>query len=119
MEPYLRQQFDMLLLTAADRFSERIAVRCEGQAQALRQLRDAPDGEGVWLADFVDAVFAEFCIDNAAGACFVLEAAQKRITSVAAEGTVADILVQMAKSIFAKLLAAKTAESLDRAERYG
>jgi hypothetical protein len=119
MEPYLRQQFDMLLLTAADRFCERIAARCEGQDRALRRLRADPDGEGVWLSDFVDALFAEFCLDNAAGAAFVLQATQKRTTSVVAEGNVAGILVQLAKSVFAGLLAAKTAEALDRAERYG
>lgn len=119
MDAHLRQQFDVLLLTAADRFAERITQRCQGEGRALHRLQTNPDGEGIWLTDFVDAVFAESCLDNAAGACFVLQATQKRATSLAAEGSVAEILVQMAKTVFASLLTAKAVEALGRVERYG
>lgn len=112
MDAHLRQQFDVLLLTAADRFAERITQRCQGEEQALHRLRTAPDSEGIWLTDFVDAVFAESCLDNAAGACFVLQAAQKRAACVAVEGSVAEILGQLAKTVFASLLTAKAVEAL-------
>ena len=86
---------------------------------ALRRLRENPDGEGVWLTDYVDALFAEFCLDDADGAAFVLRALRTRKVAVSAEGTVTDVLVRLAKAAFADLLAAKVIEALDRAERYG
>lgn len=119
MEPYLRQQFDVLLFTAADRFVERIVQRCAGQDNALRQLRDDPQGAGVWLDDYVDAVFAEFCLDDVAGAAFVLQALHKRQITVEDTGSVSDVLVRLAKSVFAQLLASKSIEAMERAERYG
>lgn len=119
MDAYLRQQFDVLLLTAADRFAERIVQRCQGHADALHRLKSDPQGEGVWLDDYVDAVFAESCLDDAAGAAFVLQALQRRQVTVEDSGTVAQVLVRTAKRAFAELLAAKTAEAMDRAERYG
>lgn len=119
MDAFLRQQFDVLLLTAADRFVERIVQRCEGQSNALRALQADPEGPGVWLSEYVDAVFAEFCLDDAAGAAFVLQALPKRPVTVQDEGTVTDVLVRLAKSTFAALLLAKVVEALDRAERYG
>ena len=119
MDLYQRQQFDVLLLTAADRLAERAVQRCGGHAEALRRLRENPDGEGVWLADYVDAVFADFCLDDADGAAFVLRALRTRKVAVSAEGTVTDVLVRLAKAAFADLLAAKVIEALDRAERYG
>lgn len=119
MEPYLRQQFDVLLLTAADRFMERIVQRCAGQAAAIERLRDDPQGDGVWLDEYVDAVFGDFCLDDVAGATFVLQALHKRPAVVHDEGTVSDVLVRLAKRVFADLLAAKALEAMDRAERYG
>lgn len=119
MDAYLRQQFDLLLLTAADRFAERIVQRCAGQAEARRRLAADPQGEGVWLDEYVDAVFREFCLDDAAGAAFVLQALHKRQVTVADSGAVADVLVRTAKRVFADLLAAKVIEAMDRAERYG
>lgn len=119
MDPYQRQQFDVLLLTAADRFAERVVQRCGGHAEALRRLRENPDGEGVWLGDYVDAVFADFCLDDADGAAFVLRALRKRQVTADDRGTVNDVLVRLAKAAFAGLLAAKVTEALDRAERYG
>ncbi|MCX9192324.1 hypothetical protein C3Y87_13065 [Carbonactinospora thermoautotrophica] len=119
MDAYLRQQFDVLLLTAADRFAERIIQRCEGATNALQRLRADPQGEGVWLDEFVDAVFADFCLDDAAGAAFVLQALHKRQVTVEDTGTVSDVLVRLAKKVFADLLAAKVIEAMERAERYG
>lgn len=119
MDAYLRQQFDVLLLTAADRFVERIVQRCEGPENALRRLQDDPQGTGVWLDEYVDAVFAEFCLDDAAGAAFVLQALHKRHVTVEDTGAVSDVLVRLAKTVFAELLARKSVEAMERAERYG
>lgn len=119
MDAYLRQQFDVLLLTAADRFAERIVQRCAGYHNALQQLQANPQGPGIWLSEFVDAVFADSCLDDLAGACFVLQAAPKRHVSVQSEGTVTDVVLTLAKEVFAALLLTKVVEALDRAERYG
>lgn len=119
MDAYLRQQFDVLLLTAADRFVERIVQRCEGRENALRRLQDDPQGTGVWLDEYVDAVFAEFCLDDAAGAAFVLQALHKRQVTVEDAGSVSDVLVRLAKTVFAELLTRKSIEAMERAERYG
>jgi hypothetical protein len=119
MDVYRRQQFDVLLYTSAQNFVERIVQRCAGQDNALRRLRTDPQGEGVWLSEYVNAVFAESCLDDAAGAAFVLEALHKRQVTVEDTGSVADVLVRLAKAAFAELLAAKTVEALARAERYG
>lgn len=119
MDTYLRQQFDVLLQSAAQNFVERIVQRCAGQDNALRRLRTDPQGEGIWLDSYVDAVFADSCLDDAAGAAFVLQALQKRQVTVDDSGSVADVLVRLAKATFADLLAAKTVEAMERAERYG
>jgi hypothetical protein len=119
VDPYRRQQFDVLLYTAAQNFAERIVQRCAGQANALDRLRTDPQGEGVWLGDYVAAVFAENCLDDAAGAAFVLEALHKRQIAVEDSGSVGDVLVRLAKAAFGELLAAKTVEAMERAERYG
>lgn len=119
MDAYLRQQFDVLLLTAADRLAERAAQRCAGVSNALHQLQHDPRGPGIWLSEFVDAVFAESCLDDVAGACFVLRATAKRTVAAHREGTVTDVLVGLAKDVFTTLLVAKVVEALDRAQGYG
>ena len=119
MDAYLRQQFDVLLLTAADRFAERVVQRCAGHGNALQQLHTDPQRPGAWLSEFVDAVFAESCLDDVAGACFVLQATPKRSVGIQREGTVTDVLLTLAKEVFAGLLLTKAIEALDRAEGYG
>lgn len=119
MDAYLRQQFDVLLLTAADRFTERIVQRCGGYSNAQQQLRTDPDGPGSWLSEFVDAVFTDFCLDDVAGACFVLQAAPKQNVSIQSEATVTDVLLSAAKEVFTALLLTKVIEALDRAGSYG
>lgn len=74
MEAYQRQQFDFLLLTAAERFAERLVQRCGGAGPARARLRADPQGEGVWLDQFAQAIFRDFLLNNPAGACFVLQA---------------------------------------------
>jgi hypothetical protein len=114
-----RQQFELLVAQSGEAFVERIVQRCAGQSDALRALQEDRNGEGVWLDDFVDAVFADWCLDNAEGAAFVLCALERRPLTIAAAGTVAEVLVSAAKSAYADLLHAKVLESLSRASVYG
>lgn len=119
MDLHQQQQFDVFLAQSGEAFIERIVQRCAGQDSALRALQDDRNAEGVWLDDFVDAVFADWCLDNAEGAAFVLCALQRRSLAIDASGTVADVLVRAAKSAYADLLYAKVLESMSRASVYG
>jgi hypothetical protein len=119
MDLHQRQQFDSLLAQSGESFIERIVQRCGGQDNALRALDDDPNAEGVWLDDFVDAVFADWCLDNAEGAMFVLGALQRRTLTLEADGLVVDVLVRAAKGVFAELLYSKVRESMSRASVYG
>ncbi|MDP2712124.1 MAG: hypothetical protein Q8O56_12985 [Solirubrobacteraceae bacterium] len=119
MDLHQQQQFELLLAQAAESFIERIVQRCAGQENALRALRDDRNADGVWLDDFVDAVFADWCLDNAEGAAFVLCALQRRPLTIDASGTVGELLVHAAKSAFGELLHGKVLESMSRASVYG
>jgi hypothetical protein len=122
MDLHLRQQFDVLLGTAGESFVERIVQRCAGQANALAALTRDRNAEGVWLDDFVDAVFADQCLDNAEGAAWVLTALKARPIVSVEQGpgaTVEQVLVGQAKAVFADLLHAKVVEAMNRASVYG
>jgi len=73
MEPYLRQQFDLLLQEATGNYVERIVHRCGGPEIALARLTADPESEGVWVSEFVDVFFEEHLLDTTSGACFVLD----------------------------------------------
>lgn len=123
MDLYQRQQFDFFLQTATERFVERLEQRFRGAQPALEALLTEPDSQGVWLTEFVDAVFDDFLLANADGASFVLRSlAKKRITSkevqVADSGTVEEYLVRWSKSLFANLLQQKTIEVLQQQSSY-
>jgi hypothetical protein len=139
-----RQQFDMLLQLAVERYAERLVQRNDGPERAHARLRDTPDAEGVWLPGFVDAVFQDSLVDNTAGACFVLEALERRpapavstvpsapsapsassvlsaasaAPSASSAASVAQALAAMARAAFADLLQQKTLEELDRRASY-
>lgn len=115
MEAYQRQQFDVMLNAAVDRFSDRMVRRWSSRSVALARLRSDPEGEGVWLDEFVHAYFTECRLDDVAGAAFVLQALQRR--QVSTQETVSDRLVRLAKDVFLELLTAKTVEALARQER--
>ena len=78
MEPHLRQQFDLLLQEATGNFVERVVHRCGGPETALARLQTDPESEGVWVGEFVDSWFSEQLLDSTAGACFVLDALERR-----------------------------------------
>jgi hypothetical protein len=104
---HLRQQFDVLLGQSGAALIERLVARCGGVGRAIDALRDDPEGDGVWLASFVDAVFADWCLDNA------------DLPSCTVEGSIETALLELAKVAYADLLRAKVLESLARADVYG
>ena len=116
MELHQRQQFDFLLMTAAERFVDRLIQRNQGPAQALERLREQPNGPGVWLDDFVDALFQDFLLDNPAGACFVLQAlAKRRLSDPLPQADKVETLLQaLARQLFGELLRSKVTEMLEQ-----
>jgi hypothetical protein len=120
MDLYERQYLDVLLQMAVERLTERSVQRCAGAENALRQLRHDPDGEGVWLSDFLGAFFQDACLDNTAGAAFLLQALEKRtVTPEAETGKVGDILQDLARRVFRDLVVRKAEESLSQQLAYG
>lgn len=120
MELHEQQQFEFLLVTAVDRYVERIIQRNQGAENALQKLQEDPTGEGVWLNQFVDAIFQDFLLENISGACFILKALSTRNVTVPAEGKIEMVLITMAKTAFADLLQRKTVEFLEQqATLYG
>jgi len=114
MELYQKQQFDFLLMTSAERFAERIVQRCEGQENALKKIKQDRNAEGVWLDEFVEAVFQDFLLNNTAGAVFILSALERKNIEFNGNGKIEQILQTMAKQAFADLLHLKTIESLEQ-----
>lgn len=119
MELHERAQFDFLLNTAAERFVERLVQRTGGLEQALAALRADPQGEGVWLDEFVRAVLRDFLLDNTAGAMFVLGACETRQLDGGAAGltpgSVGELLRQLAVRAFADVLAVKVDQGIELA----
>jgi hypothetical protein len=121
MDLYQRQQFDTLLQTATERFVARLEERHRGAEQALSQL--ASDTKDAWVAQFVEAVFEDFLLNSVDGACFVLRSLPRRPVEphrgqIAAAGTVEELTLGLAKSLFSELLLRKTVESLEQHVRY-
>lgn len=116
MQPYQRHQFDVLLRDTTERFAAQIVQRCDGRSAALRELRTAPQSDGVRLAEYTDTVFADYRLDEVAGSAFVLQALHRRL--VTPEETVAAVLDRLAKAVFAELLTAKVVETLARSDQY-
>ena len=103
MDLHERQQFDFLLYTAVERFVERVE-------------QIGPDR--VKAEEFTDAIFGDFLLDNADGACFVLRALAAREAPSLPGGKVVDSLIVMAKAVFCDLLRRKTEENLAQRSRY-
>lgn len=114
MDLHERQQFDQLLQSAVERYVERLQQRNEGGENALARLRANPQGEGIWLNQYVDAVFQDFLLNNTDGAAFVLRALPRRKIDSPPAGSVEMMLSAMARSAFGELLRQKTDEELER-----
>jgi hypothetical protein len=123
MNPHEQQYFNLLLAMAVERFSERIIQRNEGAQNALNRLRTNPQGDGVWLNEFVDAFFRDALLDNPAGSCLILQAlASQRLNDTShmfERVTVGEVLQEMAKQTFATLLQHKTEEALEQTLAFG
>ena len=119
MNLYERQQFDFLLITAVERYVERLIQRNEGAENALARLRTDPQSDTIQLNVFVNAVFQDFLLANTAGACFVLQSLETQTLPAPAPGKVETMLIHMAKTAFAKLLLQKTDEFLEQETMYG
>ncbi len=118
MDLHQQQQFGFFLQTATERYVARLEERFRGADGALTNLHADPNAEGVWLDGFTGAVFEDFLLNNAAGACFVLQALPKRSLEGVVPGTVEETLIEMAKKLFAELLLQKTIESLEQHSGY-
>ncbi len=116
MDLHVRQQFDFLFATAVERFAERLEQRNEGPHRALVRLQNDPEGAGVWLSEFVEAVFSEFLLGEPAGSAFVLEALARRPWPADFEpgGSIEQVLTRAARAAFGELLLAKTEEALEQ-----
>jgi hypothetical protein len=114
-----RAQFDFLLNTAAERFVERLVQRTGGLEEGLAALRADPNGEGVWLDEFVRAVLRDFLLDNTEGSCFVLQALADRTVASASggagTGTVREALGALAVTAFSAVLAVKVDQGIEMA----
>jgi hypothetical protein len=99
MDLHERQQFDFLLQVAVERYVERV---------------EQIGPNMVKLDDFTNAIFSDFLLDNADGACFVLRALAKQNAPPATAGNIEETLVAMAKSVFSSLLRRKVDESLEQ-----
>lgn len=123
MNPHEQQYFNLLLTMAVGRFSERLIQRNEGAQKALERLRANPQGEGIWLNEFVDAFFRDTLLDNPAGSCLILQAlANQRVhdlSNIVERVTVGEMLQEMAKQTFAALLHRKTEEALEQTLAFG
>lgn len=117
MNIHERQQFDFFLLTAGERFMERIQQRCGTPEEAARRLENAPDGEGIWLTQFVEALFRDFLLDNPEGACWALCAMEKQKlpADLPPQPTVNATLGALARHCYASLLRRKCLEAFEQA----
>ncbi|MGF1647438.1 MAG: hypothetical protein ACFCVF_11060 [Kineosporiaceae bacterium] len=118
MHLHERAQFDFLLNTAAERFVERLVQRAGGLEEGLAALRADPNGEGVWLDEFVRAVLRDFLLDNTEGSCFVLQALADRALDAApgnGAGTVREALGGLAVRAFSSVLAVKVDQGIEMA----
>jgi hypothetical protein len=118
MDLYQQQQFGFFLQTATERFVERLEQRFRGAATALEKVKSDPNGDGVWVDEFTNAVFEDFLLNNIDGACFVLRSLAKRKTGGCDEGTVEYALQSLARELFAELLLQKTIEILEQHSGY-
>jgi hypothetical protein len=115
MDLYQRNQFDVMLALACESFTERIVQRCGGSENALRALRDDPNGEGVWLTQFVDGFFDDWLLNDASAAAFVLVSLEKRPLPASEGGPVGEVLQRQARQVFTDLLRQKVDQALQQA----
>jgi hypothetical protein len=121
MELHARQQFDFFFNAAIERFVDRVEQRCGGPVPALARLREDPNADGVWLDEFVIALFGDFLLDNVAGSAFILQALGRRpapaVSSKPGEN-VEQLLSRLAREAFGAVLRIKTEEALEQRQAF-
>lgn len=121
MELHARQQFDFFFNAAIERFVDRVEQRCGGPVPALARLREDPNADGVWLDEFVVALFGDFLLDNVAGSAFILQALGRRpapaVSSTSGEN-VEQLLSRLAREAFGAVLRIKTEEALEQRQAF-
>ena len=127
MSPHEEEYFNIILQMAVERFSERALYRLGNVEEVIRKLRDDPQGEGVWLGQFVDVFFNDLLLHQIEGYAFIVRALSDqpiRLSSLfdgpneRAE-TLETILRRLAVTSFADLLQKKTIEVLEQQSMYG
>lgn len=113
MDCYRRHQFDVLMGTAVDRFADRLGRRYANPLTGIARLRSDQNGVGTELEEFVAELFSEHCLDDVAGATYVLQVLHKSM--VTTQDTVSDVVGRLATDVFAELLKARVVENLARA----
>ena len=116
MELFARQHFDVILREAAGNFAERCVYRCGGPQAAFQAVTD--DAAVLDVDAFVGAFFAENLLEDTAGACFVLEALERRTLPADPGGPVADVLSRLAQAAFREVLIAQTGQVLQQQQIY-
>ena len=116
MELFARQHFDAILRDAAANFAERCVYRCGGAAAASAAL--AEDPQALDLDAFVGAFFAENLLEDSAGACFVLQALERRTVPADSGGPVGEVLGRLARAAFADVLVTQTGQVLQQQQIY-
>jgi len=115
MNDHERLHVDALVHEACDLLCETAIQRCAGPTNALRRLREDPEGDGVWLGRFTRMFLGEHAMDTEAGACAILEALSRRPMPDVAGGTVGEVLRSASHAVFTELVRAKADEALERA----
>ncbi len=119
MDLHAQQQFDFLLQTAVERLCLRLQEHHRGAQAALEHLA-SPNQEQAAAAEvqqFVEALFQDFLLDNAAGACFVLQGlAGRKVPPVESRNcpNIEALLVSLAKAALGELLQRKARECLEQ-----
>ncbi len=116
MEMYARQHFDAILRDAAANFAQRCVYRAGGPAQAAAVL--AEDPTALEVDAFVAAFFSDNLLDDTAGACFVLEALERRTLPADPGGQVSDVLARQARAALRDVLLATTGQVLQQEQIY-
>lgn len=115
MNDHERIHIDALMHEACDLLCETAIQRCAGPTNALRRLREDPDGDGIWLGRFIATFLGEHALDTEAGACTILEAFARRPMPAVEGTTIGDTLRAAAIAAFTELVRAKADEALERA----
>lgn len=118
MNDHERLHIDGLVHEACDLLCETAIQRCAGPTRALTQLREDPNGEGVWLDRFTKMFLSEHALDNEAGACAILEAFSRRPMPEVRAEKVGEMLKLASAHVFADLVRTKADEALERATAF-